>query len=65
MGGIGFGCAQPAGRPSGDLHAEDLHVRCGHASAVCNGRCGWRSAAGRHFAFVYDRKTVVLAWARS
>ena len=57
--------AQPAGRASRDLHAEDWHVRCSHASAVCGERCGWRSASGRHFAFGIDRTAVVLTVSRS
>ena len=59
------GCAQPAGRASRDLQAEDRHVRCGHARAVCGERCGWGSAAGRHFAFGIGRTFVVLTVSRS
>ena len=62
---IVMGCAQPAGRASRDLQAEDWHVRCGHARAVCGERCGWHSATGRHFAVGIDRYTVAQIDSRS
>ena len=58
--GAGPGWRRQAGCGNRGLHAEDWHVRCGYASTVCRERCGWRSAAGRHFVFGYDRYTVVL-----
>ena len=63
--GAGPGWRRQAGCGNRGLQAEDWHVRCGHASSVCGERGGWRSTAGRHFAFGFDRKTVVLIADRS